>query len=92
MMKHILPIALLGAGLMASCFEDKGNYDYTEFTSQEIANVEDSYSKISFQDTLYITPEITPANAEYDYLWTLNETYTSLPSSGGGIPKDTISM
>lgn len=92
MMKHILPIALLGAGLMASCFEDKGNYDYSEFTSQEIANVEDSYSKISFQDTLYITPEITPANAEYDYLWTLNETYTSLPSSGGGIPKDTISM
>lgn len=68
MMKHILLISLLGAGLMVSCFEDKGNYDYSDFTDPEISNVEDSYSKISFKDTLFINPEMTPADAEYDYL------------------------
>jgi hypothetical protein len=92
MMKHILLISLLGAGLMMSCFEDKGNYDYSDFTDPEISNVEDSYSKISFKDTLFINPEMTPADAEYDYLWTLNEAYVSVPSSGDGILKDTISM
>lgn len=86
-MKHILFTALIGAGLMVSCFEDKGNYDYSEFTEPEISNVEDSYSKISFQDTLFIHPEITP-EAEYDYLWTIYESYSSLPDNG--MPQDTI--
>lgn len=87
---YIVSIVLLSF-VWASCYDDKGNYDYTELTKTEIKGIQTEYSKISFKDTLYINPEITPATEEYEYLWTLNTAYEQMPAVGG-FETDTISQ
>lgn len=79
------------AGLFFSCYDDKGNYDYEEFAGIKIEGIQDEYSVISYKDTLHISPKITPED-EYEYLWTINESYTDMPSMGEGFPPDTIGM
>ena len=57
-MKHIIYL-LLGFGLFVSCFEDKGNYDYTDINEVTISGFADNvYSVISFIDKLCIEPEV----------------------------------
>lgn len=73
----------------SSCFEDKGNYDYTDFQDLEIKNIEKEYDRISFQDTLHIRPEFANPDA-YEYLWTLHKAYNQIPSDGSDIKIDTI--
>ena len=88
---YILMVMVL-ALFETACFEDKGNYDYTDFVETEVANVEDTYVKLSFKDTLFISPEVKPAGPQYSYLWTINDAYVSVPTMGNGILKDTIGM
>lgn len=51
------------------CYEDKGNYDYTDIFSIEVEGLEEDYLKYAFIDSLNIRPEIIPADTEYDYFW-----------------------
>ena len=60
----------------SSCYDDKGNYDYVEISKVTTTGLEESYSKIAFQDVLHIEPTVTSDRAgdEFEYLWTLNLT------------------
>lgn len=74
-MKKIKYIAstLFAILLMFSCYEDKGNYDYTHKYGIEISSIKEEYSAISMQSKVEIQPTIkteTPEE-ELDYLWTL---------------------
>lgn len=84
----ILLILVLGC---FGCFDNKGNYDYSEFTNITIQNVETQYEKILFKDTLEINPKITPAEKNYEYLWTINQRYGGESSSVTNVKTDTIS-
>ena len=61
--------------LLASCYNDKGNYDYHDIGEIKIAGVEDQYDVTAFQDTLRITPEITSTDPQdvFDYYWTVDK-------------------
>ncbi|MDE7074435.1 MAG: hypothetical protein K2O69_05205 [Odoribacter sp.] len=76
---------------ITGCYDDKGNYDYRELHLTEIKGIEDEYARISFKDTLFIYPEITPVDASYEYIWTINKSYDNMPT-GGSISKDTIGI
>jgi len=56
-MKHIL-VYLLGAGLfvLASCYKDKGNYDYNELNKVKIGFPDGNYISPRVADTLHIDP------------------------------------
>ncbi|MFO3725825.1 PKD-like family lipoprotein [Butyricimonas muris] len=72
----------------SSCYEDKGNYDYVEISEVTTTGLEESYSKIAFQDVLHIEPTVTSDRAgdEFEYLWTLNLT------KGSGTTSDIIEL
>lgn len=68
-MKHIIYLFLV-VGLFSSCFDDKGNYDYTDINEVTISGFsENIYSVISYIDTLRIEPEIegTLSSNENDF-------------------------
>lgn len=77
--------------LFQSCYEDEGNYDYTELSAIEIEGIETSYSKRKLVDTLNIPVTI---NTEYDqenlkYTWFIyNESKVDYINA---VPVDTIS-
>ena len=70
-MKRII-FSLSILALLASCAEDKGNYDYSETNELSFAGIESSYELEQFSE-LSITPTITGSlsynEADYDYLW-----------------------
>ena len=43
----------------ASCYEDKGNYDYSKPYEISIDDLEDVYSCLAWVDTLKLNPVIT---------------------------------
>lgn len=65
---------LLLMGCIVGCYEDKGNYTYTELLEVKVDNIEEKYSNyLSLVDTLRITPEVGPMDLEYDYVWSVYE-------------------
>lgn len=64
--------ALLSIFLIASCYVDKGNYEYTLISDIVIGGIEENYSKISVVDTLKIIPNIVSSynESDFEYLWT----------------------
>lgn len=70
---YIISLFLFLIGF-SSCYEDKGNYDYTDVFDIRIDSVKDSYSLYALVDTLRIFPEIEPANADYDFHWCVYQT------------------
>lgn len=73
-----------------ACFDDKGNYDYSEFAEVVIQKMDKKYEKILFKDTLVITPEVTPGDRSYEYLWTMNQRYGGESSEVESVRMDTI--
>ena len=73
---------------LASCYEDKGNYDYSKPYEISIDNLEDVYSRLAWVDTLKLDLAITPVDGEFDCFWGI------YPISASGIPpkQDTICM
>lgn len=72
-MKHII-FLLLSIGLFLSCFDDRGNYDYTDINEVTISGFSETpYSVISFIDTLRIEPEIkgtlSSNDENFEYSW-----------------------
>lgn len=79
--------------LATACYDDKGNYDYVEISKITTTGLEDSYSRIAYQDVLHIEPTVTSdrAGEEFDYMWTLNLTKGSGTTSASiKIELDTI--
>ncbi|MDE7374017.1 MAG: hypothetical protein K2M86_01620, partial [Odoribacter sp.] len=68
MKNYILLSLLLLAGLV-SCFDDKGNYDYDVPYRIEVDRIKDAYTRMALVDSVNVSPQLTPANAEYDYFW-----------------------
>lgn len=54
---------------LLGCYEDKGNYDYTDIFNIEVEGLEENYAKYAFIDSLNISPELTPSDAQYDCFW-----------------------
>lgn len=75
-----------------ACYDDKGNYDYTDISQVKVTDVEEVYSKVSYRDTLHIVPKINSTNPqdEFECLWVINPAYIQTPSMGEQILKDTI--
>lgn len=68
-------LTLFAAAVMASCIEDKGNYEYIpmeEFMPIKIEGVEPSYSFV-FGNTVTITPQISGITdgQDLEYTWSL---------------------
>lgn len=73
---YIILIALLCCNL-ASCYDDKGNYDYTDIFEISIDSIQERYSCLALLDTLNITPEVAPKDVEYEYFWGVYANNTS---------------
>ena len=63
---YIIGFLLFFSGL-CGCYEDKRNYDYTETFEITIDSLKESYTLYALVDTLRISPEVSPVNAEYDF-------------------------
>lgn len=65
---------------MASCYEDKGNYDYHNIN--DVITIEFDkkiYSVVALEDDLVITPDITTRDNSEDgftYVWAISKQYT----------------
>lgn len=84
---YIICFFLLTGGIVG-CYEDKGNYTYTELLEIKVDSVKQFYPNyLSLIDTLYIEPKVGPADLEYDYVWSVYENNVQ----GFVPPVDTIS-
>lgn len=76
-MKRYLFYVLVGWWMFASCFDDKGNYDYSEINELSISGLgrDTVYSLMAYVDTLRLQPDITSSlgksESEYEYEWKL---------------------
>lgn len=68
---HLLVFVL--SFLAVGCFEDKGNYNYTELSEVTAKKFPESCHAI-FMNMLHIDPEVSSSNPDdrFSYLWTLN--------------------
>ena len=80
---YIIGFLLFFSGL-CGCYEDKGNYDYTETFEITIDSLKESYTLYALVDTLRISPEVSPVNAEYDFHWCVYQCH----DPGTGLPDD----
>ena len=55
---------------LVSCYDDKGNYDYTTIENIVMTGMESEYSVVAPFDTLRISPQFA-GKENYDCLWTL---------------------
>lgn len=69
----IISLFLFVLGL-GSCYEDKGNYDYTDGLTIQIDSIKADYSYYALVDTLKVNPVVTPANLDYDFHWCIYQT------------------
>lgn len=74
-------LIIWGAFLLASCFDDKGNYEYTELGEMTVTgiNTDEWYEVFAFSDTLDIRVDIqstryTNGEEPYTYQWKLETT------------------
>ncbi|MEG2555437.1 MAG: PKD-like family lipoprotein [Odoribacter sp.] len=75
MKNRIYSISVFLLSLLAvACYDDKGNYDYTEISQVEMKGIEKEYVKIAYRDVLHIEADVTSdfPNDTFLYLWTLN--------------------
>ena len=50
--------------LVGGCYDDKGNYDYTDIGDITITGIENSYTAIALAKKLEIKPTVTSKNPE----------------------------
>ncbi|MDR1719369.1 MAG: hypothetical protein LBR67_04515 [Dysgonamonadaceae bacterium] len=72
--KTVLLVAI--AASLATCYDDKGSYDYHDINEGTVSGLDSSYTVIYKADTLHITPQwtFTQDNGDpdrYRYEWTL---------------------
>lgn len=69
---------------LASCYDDKGNYDYSTIEDIVLTGMESEYSVVTAFDTLRISPQFA-GKENYDCLWTI------FPSTSADAVPDTLS-
>ncbi|MDR0766693.1 MAG: hypothetical protein LBF09_07160 [Odoribacteraceae bacterium] len=59
--------------LLASCYEDKGNYTYVPVSGIEISGIDESYILVTGVDTLRLSPTLVTdyPEADLDYRWVI---------------------
>lgn len=62
-------ILSLFALVFTACYEDKGNYDYSDPLTIEVKGIEDIYRVVTLRDTIHFRPKITPADRQYECFW-----------------------
>lgn len=72
MKKYIFP--LLALGLLASCVDDEGNYNYKKLNEVSIQDIAESYAPLAYFDKVTISPVLSGSLAgedltNYDYQW-----------------------
>lgn len=80
MRKIVILFAVFVPWILASCYQDKGNYDYG-FRTDITVDLDSSYTKVSLQDTLDIIVHPMPED-DYEYLWLLSGTSLDLDTLG----------
>lgn len=60
---------LLPAGILYSCYEDKGNYDYTALKEIKVSGIEEDYTCFAAKDTLKIHPELSLPEEAASHCW-----------------------
>ncbi len=73
-----------------ACFDDKGNYDYSDFVEIVVQNMQKEYDKILLKDTSLIAPKVIQEDRTYEYLWTMNQHYGGESSEVEYVKTDTI--
>lgn len=86
MFKKYAFLTFVVAMTTVSCVEDEGNNILSEINEIEISGLEESYSKVSGQDTLIITPEIKGSLGDIDESNLVYEWYLC----NNGIDKDHV--
>ena len=76
-MNYRILIGILSVVLFTSCYEDKGNYDYTPVENVHIGEMASKYT-IGFGDTLKINPKCisltdTTEIVDWEYLWKIGQ-------------------
>lgn len=66
---NILLGLVVGLFCLSGCYEDQGNYEYTEPQTIKVEGIASYYELNTLVDTLKISPEIEPADREYEYFW-----------------------
>lgn len=68
-MKTVLIIfTLCIACIGIACYEDEGNYDYTDKLEITVSGIQDAYN-VTVGESILLKPQITPVNREYEYFW-----------------------
>lgn len=62
---------LLAAMALTSCYSDDGNYDYAAPLTIEVKGIDDTYMLNPNGEVLSLRPQVTPADRDYTYFWTL---------------------
>lgn len=73
------------SAFLASCYDDKGNYDYITIGDIVVTGMEEEYSVVTAFDTLRISPQFA-GKENYDCLWTL------FPQGAANTVPDTLAM
>lgn len=69
MNKLSIIILSLFAIVFTACYEDKGNYDYSDPLAIEVKGIDDIYRVVTLRDTIHFRPKITPADRKYECFW-----------------------
>ncbi len=74
-MKNIIYVLIIL--FLYSCFEDEGNYTYTENEKISISNIEETYLKLFQNERLIINPEVesNKSSEGYEYAWVIEQSY-----------------
>lgn len=84
MKRIICSIFIAVSAFLASCYDDKGNYDYSTIEDIVLTGMESEYSVVTAFDTLRISPQFA-GKENYDCLWTI------FPSTSADAVPDTLS-
>jgi len=79
----ILTLCIVCLGI--ACYENKGNYDYTDKLEITVSGMQEAYN-LTVGETISLKPQITPVNREYDCFWGI------IASNSGSNNVDTISF
>lgn len=74
MMKKNVLIGLLSVLSFTACYEDLGNYDYTDPLEITISGIDSTYAKLALTDSVVVSPQVSPDNREWDCFWGIYRT------------------
>jgi hypothetical protein len=73
MKTYFIILSIFTTWLVSSCYQDKGNYAYTEISQVTVTGLAPSYTCMAMQDVLHLAPGITSdqPGETFSCLWTV---------------------